>query len=322
MERFGMEVTRGMSIQPGELERTRFEMGPPVDHDPGSRPGFGAALRRHWRVMFACIGGMVLLAIAYSAVRTPNYAAETRLAVGGLNASTPASLTGFSAAAQQLAETYSRSAQGDAVVRDVAKVLKTTPEEIRPHLSAAPIPQTPVFLLTATTKSEATSIDMSRLASQALVREANRASDATPGRLLARYEAAESHRQQVAKQVEALAQGAGSGNLAEARADLIGAKAQADSLRKAYISSQEGGSVPLEIIAAAGRRDQRPLQQAPAAPIRGDRRRIHHQLGYHGVPRELARPTRGGELAGALGAGAPDRRNWRTSRAGRGESET
>src|SRR5436190_17830697 len=116
-----MEVKSGMSIQPSERDRTRFDMGPPSDHDPGPGFTFGSALRRHWRVMAASIGGLALLAILYSFARTPNYAAETRLAVGGLNASTPSAFTGFSTAAQQLAETDSRAVQGDAIVRDVAQ---------------------------------------------------------------------------------------------------------------------------------------------------------------------------------------------------------
>ena len=68
-----------MSIQPGERESARFDV-PPPDRDRGSGPTFGQALRRHWRVMVACVGGLALLAIAYSVVRTPNYSAETRLA--------------------------------------------------------------------------------------------------------------------------------------------------------------------------------------------------------------------------------------------------
>jgi capsular polysaccharide biosynthesis protein len=248
MERFGMEVRSGMSIQPSERDRTRFDMGPPPDHDSGPSFTFGSALRRHWRVMAVIIGGLAVLAILYSLVRTPNYAAETRLAVGGLNASTPSAFTGFSTAAQQLAETDSRAVQGDKIVRDVAKRLHTTPDQIRPHLSAAPIPQTPVFTVTATTKSAATSIEMSRLASEALVTEANRASDAAPGHLLKEYQAAETRREEAESRLTALSQGVGSGSVASARADLVAAKAQADSLRKRYVTSAQGGSVRLEII--------------------------------------------------------------------------
>jgi len=236
-----MEARSSMSIQPGERERARFDV-PPPDHDRGSGPTFGQALRRHWRVLAATIGGLLVLAIGYSVARTPNYAAETRLAVGGLNATTPSAFTGFSTAAQQLAETDSRAVQGDAVVRDVASALKTTPDQVRPHLSAAPIPQTPVFTVTATTKSAETSIDMSRLASEAIVREANRASDAAPGQLLKEYQTAERARQRAEAEVAA---GAGT---AAARADLVAAEAQADAARKRYTDAIQGGSVRLEII--------------------------------------------------------------------------
>ena len=107
-----------------------------------------------------------MLAIGYSLARTPNYTAETRLAVGGLNATTPSAFTGFSTAAQQLAETYSRAVQGDAVVQDVAHDAEDHARSGSAPLSAAPIPQTPVFTVTATTKSAETSIDMSRLAAR------------------------------------------------------------------------------------------------------------------------------------------------------------
>jgi capsular polysaccharide biosynthesis protein len=245
-----MEASSGRRLQPSERERPRFDVAPP-EYDPEEGATFSSALRTHWRLMAAIIGGLVVLAIGYGVVRTPNYTAETRLAVGGLNASTPSALTGFSAASASLAETYSRSVQGDAVVRDVAKELKTTPVQVRPHLNASPVPQTPVFTVTATTTSSATSIDMSRLASEALVREANRASDATPGRLLKKYEQAETQREQAEKQVAEVSQGVGSGSLAEARSALLAAQARADSLRKSYVSSEQGGSVPLEIIRGA-----------------------------------------------------------------------
>jgi uncharacterized protein involved in exopolysaccharide biosynthesis len=236
-----------MSVQSGEQRsRPRFDVGPPVDHDPASGPTFGGAVRGHWRLIGTIMATFVVLAIAYSAVRTPNYSAQTRLAVGGLNATTPSTLTGFSAASASLAQTYSRAIQGDTVVREVAGKLKTTPEVVRPQLSAAPIPETPVFVVTATTKSKDSAIDTSRLASEALVTQANRASDATPARLLSRYQQAEAQRGRAVKELAAA--GAGTGSIAAARSDLVAAKAKADSLKKAYIASQEGGTVPLQVI--------------------------------------------------------------------------
>jgi capsular polysaccharide biosynthesis protein len=241
VERLAMEARGSMSVQPGERERARFDV-PLSDQERGSVT-FGQALRRHWRVLVATIGGFVVLAIGYSVVRTPNYAAETRLAVGGLNATTPSAFTGFSTAAQQLAETDSRAVQGDAVVKDVASELKLPPAQVRPQLSAAPIPQTPVFTVTATTKSPETSVDMSRLAGEAIVKEANRASDAAPGALLNEYKQAERQRQQAEARVTA-----GVGSQAADRADLVAANAQADAARKRYTDAIQGGSVRLEII--------------------------------------------------------------------------
>src|SRR5438874_1119770 len=144
-----MEVKSGMSIQPSERDRTRFDMGPPSDHDPGPGLTFGSALRRHWRVMAAGIGGLALPAI-------PDC-----------------------------------------------------------------------------------------LASEALVGEANRASDASPGQLLKQYQAAESQREQAQSRLSELSQGLGTGSLAAARTDLVAARAQADSLRKRYVTSEQGGSVRL-----------------------------------------------------------------------------
>jgi uncharacterized protein involved in exopolysaccharide biosynthesis len=245
VDRFEMEARSGMSIQPGERERSRFDVGPPAEPSPASGPSFGGAVRGHWRLIAGVVAGMTLLAIAYGVVRTPDYSAQTRLAVGGLNATTPSSLIGFSAASSSLAQTYSRSIQGDAVVQDVARELKTTPTEIRPQLSASPIPETPVFVVTATTNSQASAIDTSRLASEALVKQANRASDSTPNRLLDQYQRAEAQREAAERR---LATAVGSTAVAQARGDLVGAKARADALRKRYSDSLEGGTVPLQII--------------------------------------------------------------------------
>jgi uncharacterized protein involved in exopolysaccharide biosynthesis len=248
MEPFDTEAKSSMSFQPDGQQRARFDVAPP---DSPAGPSFGAALRPHWRVVLASIGGLAILAIGYGLVRTPDYSAETRLAVGGLNATTPSEFQGFSTAAEQLAETYSRAVQGDAVVHDVAQELRTTPAKVRPHLSAAPVPSTPVFSVTADTDSAGTSIDMSRLASEALVREANQASDASPGRLLREYEQAENARQRAETQVAELSQGVGTGSLSAARRNLLAAGTRADSAKKAYINSEQGGSVPLEIIQRA-----------------------------------------------------------------------
>jgi Capsular polysaccharide biosynthesis protein len=243
-----------------EREQRLFDLGPSADgrapdsERRASHESLGPAMRRHPFFVLAPVFGLLILALVTALVRTPTYTASTRLAVGGLNATNPASLTGFADAAQQLAQTYSRSVQGDGVVGDVAQKTDTSPRQVRSHLSAAPIPETPVFALNATSDSSDGAIRLSALASQALVSEVDRASQADPTRLLEEYRTAELERQQVSNQVNALALSGGSG-LATARSQsqLLAAEARATSLRNAYEASETSGTVPLEIIEKADR---------------------------------------------------------------------
>jgi capsular polysaccharide biosynthesis protein len=251
-----------VSVQADEVddrEQRLFDLAPSADgyppdyrHARGSGASLGAAMRRHPAFAFAPVLGLLVLALLAGLARTPTYTASTRLAVGGLNATNPASFTGFADAAQQLAQTYSRSVQGDGVVGNVAQHTKTSPGQVRSHLSAAPIPETPVFAVTATSSSSDGAIQLSKLASQALVTEVDRASQADPARLLDEYRTAELERQQVSHQVDTLSATGGAG-LAAADAELLAAEARATSLRNAYEASQESGAVPLQIIQRADR---------------------------------------------------------------------
>jgi capsular polysaccharide biosynthesis protein len=251
-----------MGVQADEVderEQRLFDLAPSSDgyppdsrRAPGSGASLGAAMRRHPAFLLAPVLGLLVLALLAGLARTPTYTASTRLAVGGLNATNPASFTGFADAAQQLAQTYSRSVQGDGVVGNVARQTKTSPGQVRSHLSAAPIPETPVFAVTATSSSSEGAIQLSKLASQALVTEVDRASQADPARLLDEYRTAELERQQVSHQVDTLSATGGTG-LASAEAELLAAEARATSLRNAYEASQESGAVPLQIIQRADR---------------------------------------------------------------------
>jgi uncharacterized protein involved in exopolysaccharide biosynthesis len=207
-------------------------------------------MRRHWPFVLAPIAGLLTLALLVGLTRTPTYTARTRLAVGGLNATNPASLTGFADAAQQLAQTYSRSVQGDGVVGDVARRTDVARDQVRSHLSAAPIPETPVFSVAATSGSPDGAIQLSTMASQALVGEVDRASQANPARLLDEYRQAELEREEISDRVAAL-DAAGGEALAAAQAQLAAAEAHAAALRDAYGVSQQSGTVPLQIIQRA-----------------------------------------------------------------------
>jgi capsular polysaccharide biosynthesis protein len=216
----------------------------------GSSPSIGAAMRRHPLFVLGPIAALLILALLAGVARTPTYTASTRLAVGGLNATNPASFSGFADAAQQLAQTYSRSVQGDGVVGEVAQRTGLSRSEVRSHLSAASIPETAVFSLKATSGSPDEAVRLSNLASAALVREVELASEANPARLLEEYRAAEVARQQLSDQVSAQSQAGGS-SLAAAQAQLLAAEARTTSLRNAYEASQQSGTVPLQVIQKA-----------------------------------------------------------------------
>ena len=235
-----------MAVQPDEREQTLFD--PPESPDQGSSlGGLGASVRRHWFLVLVPIALLLGMALFIGMERAPSYTAKTRLAVGGLDSSNPAAFTGFADAAQQLAQTYSRSVQGDSVVREVAQRLDMSPQEVRSSLSGAPIPETPVFTLSAKSDSPERAIELSLLASRALVREAHRASNMHPARLLERYRRAVVEKQRASGRVKALALSGGA-ELATARSELEAADARSESLRTAYATSEQVGTVPLQII--------------------------------------------------------------------------
>ncbi len=131
--------------------------------------------------------------------------------------------------------------------------MDTSPGQVRSHLSAAPIPETPVFSLTATSDSSEGAIRLSTLASQALVTEVDRASQADPTRLLDEYRTAELERQQVSNRVDALTatrwRGPGGGSSPSSWRRRHAPHPCGTPTRPARTS----GAVPLEIIQKADR---------------------------------------------------------------------
>jgi uncharacterized protein involved in exopolysaccharide biosynthesis len=207
-----------------------------------------SAVRRHWILAALPLLAFTGLALAAGLARTPEFKAETRLAAGRVDADSPAGLAGFPATAASLAETYSRSVRGDAVVKPVARRLRAPENAIRSHLSAAPIPQTAVFRVQATSGSEEEAIRLSLLASRALVRESEGEARSSPGsdRLLDRYRRAEFDRQRLRGRAERRREAFEEVQttqtrdaLARARSRLAAASLNARSLRESYLDSRQ-----------------------------------------------------------------------------------
>jgi capsular polysaccharide biosynthesis protein len=239
------------------------------------RVGIGSAVWRHPLLAIAPVVVLVALAAAASYYRTPNYTADARLAVGRLDASTPSSLAGFTQATQTLAERYARSVRGDAVIDPAAEALGVKSSTIRDRVSAAPIPETPVFRIRAQTETPEDATALANTVSESLVRRSREVATRTgpaSRRLLKRYKRAAL---MFSRLDEALADRQSDYEvspgpttqdaLAEARSAVTVAKLRLNTLQTAYeTSTQSAGSAALvEIVERAvnGRSDRSRVTQ-------------------------------------------------------------
>ena len=240
-----------------------------------------SAVARHWLVALLPVVILVGFAVAAAGAREANYTAQSRLAVGRLDAGSPAGLSGFTSASQSLAQTYSRSVGSDQIVGSVARELRLRPAEVRASLTGSPVPQTPVFRIQAEAEDARTAVAIARNASDALVREAESQSRSNPqsDRLLRRYRAAVQDAESSRTEAEALKRAiedddtaANRAALTRARSSFAEASARADGLKESYGASlQSAGSVAVVQI----------IQQATGAT--SDRQRVLQLLLFAAV---------------------------------------
>ncbi len=221
-----------------------------------------SALCRHPFVAIIPVLLLVGGAVAAGLARSPSYNADVRLSVGRLDASSPEMLVGFTQATEALAETYSRSVAGDAVVARAARALGIRRRVLRGRISAAPIPVSPVFRIRAETTSARSAIATANAVSDALVRRARRlaASNATSNELLQRYrdavEELETRRatlDDAAGQHEAWPYEAQLEALNRAKSDVATAELRARTVGETYRASQgtAGSTALLDVIQRA-----------------------------------------------------------------------
>ena len=132
---------------------------------------------------------LVVLAAIAAYNRPAVFTAETRLAVGRVDPSVPGGLVGFTDATRALAERYSRSVRSEAVLQPVSGPGVAAIDELRRKVNAAPIPESPVFRITAKGATAAEAVRLSNQVSDSMVRFAAIQSEATPlsARALAAY---------------------------------------------------------------------------------------------------------------------------------------
>jgi uncharacterized protein involved in exopolysaccharide biosynthesis len=215
------------------------------------------ALRRYWITALLPLVILISAAVVVGLTREPNYTAETRLTAGRVDSGTPTSaLAGFTTATQSLAETYSRSVHSDQILRKVANDTGTPASLVSSDVTAAPIPNTPVFSVTAEASSPVLATKLSVLSSEALVHDVSRSvrMSLQSDELFKEYKAATAQENLAQERYRHYkADSAPPQQIAAARADLKGALLRAAALRQSYLASnqnQSGTAVP-EIIGRA-----------------------------------------------------------------------
>jgi hypothetical protein len=249
---------------------------PDIDQEPerrattrstdGRGPGVGvvAAMRRYWYVVAFCVLLCAGPALAYSLARHPTYSATAKLSATRLDVTNVNALPGAITAAQSLATVYSRAIDSDTVTRSLAARLNTTPSYIADHLSATPVPESPLVSVTGTSKSRNEAISLANLGVDGVVGYAKTLSVPLhlTANLLTKFRAASLNlsaatqkRQAAARRYAAVPTDANRRSLNNATAQVARAQLRQDTLRTAYQDakqSQTAASVAQPFRRAAG----------------------------------------------------------------------
>jgi capsular polysaccharide biosynthesis protein len=216
---------------------------------PPVRVSLTEAIRRYWPLVLLPVVLLVAIGATVGLVRDPTYTAEARLAVGRIDVSEPGALSGFAEATQSLASAYSRAVRAEQVVNRVARDARESPDYVRDHVSASPVPESPVITMEGTGDSEAVAVRLANTASTELINYVERLNRTNPDspRLLDELRRAVERR----NTLESLADEAGdafeeSGSdtdraaFDELRGRVEIADVRVDALRDAYSDSQQG----------------------------------------------------------------------------------
>jgi hypothetical protein len=166
---------------------------PPDPFAPAPRSKTWEAVRRNpWVVIIpALLFALAGVALAYA--RDTTYRAETRMAVGPIDVSSP-SLPALVNASAALSAVYSRAIDADGVTAPTARQLDIDQVQVRERLSASPVAESPVLRVWATGKTDEGAIRLANIGSRNLrlyARELNAGAEpgtrARSASLLARY---------------------------------------------------------------------------------------------------------------------------------------
>lgn len=226
----------------------------------GGRIGTFEAMRRHWLIVLATVGTLVLAGIALGLVRKPVYTAEGQLSVQ-IASPYPSAVPGAITASSGLAAIYSRAIYAPPLINRLAKRTSLSPRQVVDRISATQVPDTGVLKVTATGESERSTVVLANLATDQLHRyvsnNLNGSAPQSQGVLRQYKRAARRYQDRVLQQqqLESLVASSPSSSTSEAlrRAQILtqAAAIQRDGLAQAYQSGQQLYTAPLDVIGRA-----------------------------------------------------------------------
>ena len=216
-------------------------------------PSVGEAIRWHWLIFTIPILLLAGAGAAIGLVRTPDYQAQTKLAIspsaGG------ASGSNFALNSEALAAGYSEAIDAPPVVQSVSGTSRLSPSEVRSQLSASSTADSPVLLIQATDQSASGAVTLANQAGNAMVGYLNQVGKGGTGdqQLLTAYRQAEQNVNLTAARVRALESGGSPQALQKAKIDLSAAQLAANGAGDAYRSSQSAAAASqLQFLSPAG----------------------------------------------------------------------
>ncbi len=200
------------------------------------------AMLWNWWIVALSVVVFVAIGAAAALLRSPTYTAKSRLTVGRINISAPGALSGFELATQALATGYSRSVTALPVAKAVSAKTGISVKDIQSHVTATPIPESPVFRVEATAPNQRQAIALANASSLALIRYAARLNQSNPdsNRLFAAYRGALATRAKARQDLAAAEAHAASPDEAEvesARSAVQAASLRVNALGTAYTAS-------------------------------------------------------------------------------------
>jgi hypothetical protein len=135
---------------------------------PATGPDLFTAVGRNLVLFLLPILVLAGIGVAYGLVRKPQYKAEAKVSIGALNVSVQG-LPGLAGAATTLSGAYARTIGAPGIAESASRAAGVSVQRARDALSAAAIPDTPLFRVDAEDKSKPAAIKMANAAAHAVI---------------------------------------------------------------------------------------------------------------------------------------------------------